>query len=93
MSGSPDVEWIEEAAKRGWPVLMKDKRIRYRRAELDAVIEHGARCFVVTRGGLTSIESAGRFIGNEQAIFRAAVATGPFIYAVHVDRIEPLYPC
>lgn len=22
-----DVEWIEEAAKRGWPVLMKDKKI------------------------------------------------------------------
>ncbi|MFC0861870.1 hypothetical protein ACFHYQ_06140 [Sphaerimonospora cavernae] len=45
-----DTEWIEEAAKLGWIVLMKDKRIRYRRAEIDAVIEYRARCFVITRG-------------------------------------------
>jgi hypothetical protein len=23
-----DTDWIEEAAQRGWPILMKDKRIR-----------------------------------------------------------------
>ena len=27
-----DTEWIEEAARRGWPILMKDQRIRHRRA-------------------------------------------------------------
>jgi hypothetical protein len=32
-----DTEWIEEAAKRGWPILMKDKRIRHRQAEITAV--------------------------------------------------------
>jgi hypothetical protein len=26
-----DVDWIEEAARQGWPILMKDKRIRHRR--------------------------------------------------------------
>jgi PIN like domain len=26
-----DTDWIEEAAKQGWPILMKDKRIRHRR--------------------------------------------------------------
>ena len=25
-----DTVWIEEAAKQGWPILMKDKRIRHR---------------------------------------------------------------
>ena len=34
-----DTEWIEEAAKRGWPILMKDKRIRHRQAEISAVTE------------------------------------------------------
>lgn len=26
-----DVDWIEEAARQGWPILMKDKRIRHLR--------------------------------------------------------------
>jgi hypothetical protein len=47
-----DTDWIEEAAKRGWPILMKDKRIRHRQAEITAVTEHKARCFVITRGDL-----------------------------------------
>jgi hypothetical protein len=49
-----DTDWIKEAAKHGWPVLMKDKRIRHRPAEIAAVTEHKARCFVITRGGLPS---------------------------------------
>ena len=31
---------------------MKDKRIRHRQAEITAVIDHKARCFVITRGDL-----------------------------------------
>ncbi len=30
-----DTDWIEEAAKHGWPILMKDKRI-HRQAEITA---------------------------------------------------------
>jgi hypothetical protein len=44
-----DVQWIQDAATHGWPILMKDKRIRYRRAEIDAVVRHRAQCFVITR--------------------------------------------
>ena len=32
-----DTDWIEEAAQREWPILMKDKRIRHRQAEITAV--------------------------------------------------------
>lgn len=46
----PDHEWIQEAAVRGWPILMKDKRIRYRPVEIRAVREFKAICFVATRG-------------------------------------------
>ena len=38
-----DVQWIEDAAIHGWPILMKDKRIRYRRTEIDAVVQHEAQ--------------------------------------------------
>ena len=88
-----DTVWIEEAARHGWPILMKDKRIRHRQAEIDAVIEYEARCFVLTRGDLTSQEMAGRFISNRSTIHgTAADQPGPYIYAVHADRIARLYP-
>ena len=68
-----DTEWIEEAAKRGWPVLMKDKRIRHRRAEIAAVAEHKARCFVITRGDLPSAEMVQRLIWMSRAANRASL--------------------
>jgi hypothetical protein len=87
-----DAVWIEEAAKRGWPILMKDKRIRHRSAEIGAVVEHCARCFVITRGDLPSSEMINRFIGNKASIFAAAVEPGPYIYSVQIDRLSRLYP-
>ena len=87
-----DTEWIADAASRGWPILMKDKRIRYRRAEVEAVAKHKARCFVITRGDLTSAEMLSRFITNKRAIFRAAIKAGPCIYSVQQDRLDQLYP-
>jgi hypothetical protein len=87
-----DTTWIQDAATRGWPILMKDKRIRYRRAEIDAVIQYQAQCFVITRGDLPSAEMASRFLTVRQAIFEAVVTPGPYIYAVQADRIDRLYP-
>ena len=87
-----DVDWIEEAARQGWPILMKDKRIRHRQAEIEAVVTHRARCFVITRGDLPSAEMVHRFIANRAAIFAAAARTGPYIYSVQLDRLSRLYP-
>jgi hypothetical protein len=71
---------------------MKDKRIRHRQAEITAVTEHKARCFVITRGDLPSAEMAQRFISNKAAILAAAAQRGPYIYSVQSDRISRLYP-
>jgi hypothetical protein len=87
-----DVEWIEEAAKRGWPILMKDKRIRTRKAEIGAVIRHQARCFVITRGDLQSAEMANRLLANKNGILAATTTPGPFIYSVQSDRLLRLHP-
>jgi hypothetical protein len=87
-----DVDWIEEAARQGWPILMKDKRIRHRQAEIEAVVMHRARCFVITRGDLPSAEMVNRFIANRAAIFAAAARPGPYIYSVQLDRLSRLYP-
>jgi hypothetical protein len=87
-----DKDWIEEAAKRGWPILMKDNRIRYRQVEITAVTEHKARCFVITRGDLLSVDMAQRFITHKAAIVLAAGEPGPYIYSVQADRISRLFP-
>ena len=87
-----DTEWIADAASRNWLILMKDKRIRHRSAEIEAVVKHQAKCFVITRGDLTSADMARRFIVNKQAIFRLAATPGPYIYSVQQDRLDRLFP-
>ena len=72
-----DIRCIEDSAKMGWVVLMKDKRIRYRHAEIAAVIDHQAKCFVITRGDLTSSAYAERFIANQRTIFEVSALAGP----------------
>jgi hypothetical protein len=71
---------------------MKDKRIRYRPAEIAAVTEHGARCFVIPRGDLPSADMAHRFITNKAAILTATAEPGPYIYSILKDRIARRYP-
>ncbi len=71
---------------------MKDKRIRHRPAEIDAVVAHKARCFVITGGDLPSAEMVNRFVANRAAIFAVAAEPGPYIYSVQTDRLSRLYP-
>ena len=85
-----DEEWLELAGLRQWAVLMKDSRIRYRSAERAAVRTHRVRCFALSSQQLTADDMADRFLDNLDAITRACAESGPFIYAVHRNRIEPL---
>lgn len=71
---------------------MKDKRIRHRSAEIATVGEHRAKCFVITRGDLTSADMLQRFTANKKAIYRLAATHGPYIYSVQQDRLDQLYP-
>jgi hypothetical protein len=43
----PDEEWIAEGCSNGWNLLTKDKRIRYRAAELEA-LQEGHLFFLVS---------------------------------------------
>lgn len=85
-----DEEWLELAGLRGWAVLMKDKRIRYNRRERDVVRTLRVRCFCLSSQRLSGEEMARRYLRNLDAITRACEEEGPFIYAVHHNRIERL---
>lgn len=59
-----DKEWLELAGRNGWVVFMKDTRVRYNRAEREAVKAHQVRCFCLSSQSLDGEEKAARFLGN-----------------------------
>lgn len=87
-----DETWIAEATANGWVLLTKDKAIRRNRAERDAVARTGARMFCIPSANLTAAEMAERLIHNQHRIIQHARKPGPYIYAVHSDRLERVFP-
>ncbi len=85
-----DVTWLADTAGLGWVVFMKDERIRRRPAEQQAVRDHRARCFYLTRQDLPGAVMAGWLLANLPAITVACARPGPFPYAVHVHQIKKM---
>lgn len=83
---APDEEWLAEVGRRGWIVLTKDRRIRYRSPALRALRRARARAFVLTSGNLSGAEMGQifvralhrmtRFAGRHPAPFVARVTKG-----------------
>ena len=48
----PDASWLPIVAARGWAVLTKDKRIRRRAIEHEALIASKAGAFILVAGGV-----------------------------------------
>lgn len=69
---------------------MKDSRIRYNKAEREALRTHRVRCFCLSSQNLNGEQMAARFLDNLPRITAACSEPGPFIYAVHRTRIERL---
>ena len=55
---APDEDWIELAARKGWLAVTKDRNIRYRAAELEAIRDHGAMVLVVRATNATGKDIA-----------------------------------
>jgi hypothetical protein len=85
-----DVEWLQLAGQRGWPVLMKDERIKYRTAERQALLNHGVRAFCLTSGNLTAQTMADCFLRHQDLIWSEASGDGPALFAVSRAEIRPV---
>lgn len=85
-----DEDWLHLAGTEGWAVLMKDDRIRRRSEERAALLDAGVRAFVLTSGNFRAPEMAQRFIDNAGRMAAACAEPGPFLYAVHANRITRL---
>ncbi len=88
--GIVDEEWLRLASSQDWVVFMKDTRIRYNRRERDVVRAYSVRCFCLSSQQLHADDMAARYLDNLDVITRACQEPGPFIYAVHKNRIERL---
>lgn len=87
-----DEVWILEATADGLVILMKDDRIRRKPREQQAIIESGARAFVVTNANLTGDQLAELFVENRHRIIQRSRHPGPYIYGVYPGRLEKLFP-
>jgi len=90
--GLDDEEWLRDVGERGWVVLMKDAKIRYRPAELQAIVDHGLRAFCLTNANLRGAEMAGRLVANLPRILKTAQEPGPYICGVYRDSVRRLWP-
>jgi predicted nuclease of predicted toxin-antitoxin system len=57
-----DADWLSAVGNRGWIVLTKDERIRYRMIEQHAMMRASVAAFILTAGGVTGAEMAQIFI-------------------------------
>jgi predicted nuclease of predicted toxin-antitoxin system len=53
-----DRVWLRETGSRGWVVLTKDRRLRYRPLEISALRSSRARVFILVAGNLRGSEIA-----------------------------------
>lgn len=87
-----DETWIREVTDDGLVILMKDNQIRRKPREQQAVLQSGARAFVVTNAGLRGDEVAALFVQNRHRIVQRARRPGPYIYGVYATSLEKLFP-
>lgn len=84
-----DEDWLTEVGRRGWIVLMKDKRIRQIQIEREALLAAGVRAFVLTSGNLTGPEMADIFVQHLSRITRMVVGNPfPFVAGVSRTRVQ-----
>ena len=74
---TPDDVWLAAAADRGWLVVTRDQRIRYRANELAAMQRARLHVFVFTQGGLTGAETGSILVRCHAALLRFAAETPP----------------
>ena len=75
-----DHVWLNEVGGRGWVILTKDQRLRYRPLEIAALRSSNARVFVLVAGNLRGYEIAAVFRDALPRIFNVLNRhSGPFV--------------
>jgi hypothetical protein len=90
-SDVPDEEWIAEGCSNGWVLLTKDKRIRYRAEELEALQEGHLFCLVSGNMNIDAMTQA--FLDALPKVTRAAQnEPGGFWHVYRDGKIKRMWP-
>lgn len=88
----PDETWIEYGLQRGWALLTKDQKIRYRTYELLSLAEHG-KIFCLNNGNLKIEQQARTFEDARLCIERAVRRHEARFYQVYEGgRVVKTWP-
>ena len=83
---APDEEWIALVGRKGWVAVTRDKNIRYRTAEINAIRKHSARVIVIRMKHATGQLMAELLVKERHRIARFVVKTkAPFIAGIFRD--------
>lgn len=75
-----DEDWLSEIGRRGWIVITRDLRIRYRAVEREAVFSNGARVISLTARHFSAAELGRAFVLAVGTVERfVSITPGPFI--------------
>jgi hypothetical protein len=87
-----DKDWLREAGEREWVVIKRDKKIRTRPGEREALIAAGLRTFCMTSGGNYSRWETLRLLAARWNRIEEVATTipGPYIYSVTWDGVREL---
>jgi hypothetical protein len=77
-----DVDWLRLCGDEGWPVLMKDEKIRYRAADREALLTAGVTAFCLASGNLRSADMAEVFVQHRDVVWEKAAAGGAAIWVL-----------
>ena len=83
-----DLEWLALCGEQGWPVLMKDDKIRYRTAEREALIQAQVTAFCLASGNLRSADMANLLIKHQGTVWKEAAAGGAAIWVVSRPHVR-----
>jgi hypothetical protein len=86
-----DDVWLPEVARHGWAILTKDKAIRRRPIEKQALIRSGARAFVLSSGNMRGQDMADVLVKHLRRMERVVHRTNPpFVAVVHRTSVQVL---
>jgi hypothetical protein len=90
--GMKDEVWLRIAGEREWIVLMRDKQVRRRPGQRNALLRHGVRAFVLTGAGNYSEWRTLHLLVRRWDEIEQVVADGPgpFLYAVTQQGVREI---
>ena len=81
---APDEDWIALVGRMGWVAITKDRNVRYRAAELEAIRRHSARVIVIRMKNATGPDNAALLVTGRRRIARFAAKTpAPFVAGLY----------